>query len=332
MSQRAGIALWFLVDALSVGLLGGIGHIVSYGWGILFGSCIYVGIRLANDLIINSKQDYVLVERLGKYYRIYHDGPKLLLWRGLIDRIPANGRGTLAFVQLPIYKGDTGAQFDFRDGSAPVTASVWWCVGDPSVKAGFSGDWTQLDDAIEAHVYAFEDSRMRLEEIIDGFVRPILQGLTIDDASTERGAGSTMLSQKMMADPTVQAALRELGAWLDPTRAFVLSDVDIPTSLSEARQRRLVATANADADIQTGRGIRGALNKIRGPKPKDGDPDTRMGDHEAARIFGERNAQNVLTETKPDISLVGSDVGGLARTLQITDASNQRGRRNRNTN
>ncbi|PIR43994.1 hypothetical protein COV23_02250, partial [Candidatus Wolfebacteria bacterium CG10_big_fil_rev_8_21_14_0_10_31_9] len=48
---------------------------------------IWLTVYFAVGFMIAKKQEYLVIERLGKFYRIAHDGPRLFCLPGLIDKI-----------------------------------------------------------------------------------------------------------------------------------------------------------------------------------------------------------------------------------------------------
>ncbi|MEZ4200649.1 MAG: hypothetical protein R3B69_03645 [Candidatus Paceibacterota bacterium] len=331
MNSRTGIAISAAINASALTVFGLLGFSLGYQmeypiWGLSFGWATWIAIRIGNDFRVIPKQEYRVVERFGQLYRVAHSGPRLFLLLGLIDKYAKNGAGTLAYQRFEIYKGesekedDKKAEIDFRDASAPVTATVWYAVAQQKLKEAWESDWSDINEQIIAWTYAFDDPMQRLFELVDGFVRPRLQELTLDEAQVEttKDPQNQSMSKLLLKDRDIKRAMAELGAEFDPNKPFVLSDVAVPEELQKVRSERLVASARADADKETGRGVSEAIDQIA---------TSLEGDKAAAlAAFQTRVAQEVVKNKPGDVQFIASDVGGLTRTLEV--APKQKGDKN----
>lgn len=323
MSPERARRIWLLVDGSALGLLGLIGLlsgiVISDGFlaglfGLLAGWSIWGGIRLGNDLRIVNKQQFLVVERFGQFHRVCHDGIHVLLLVGLIDKIRAED--TLAYQAFEVYTGDAGAAIDFKDASAPVTAVTWFTIGDPKEKEKMTpGDWSKIDEDIIQWTYAYEKVRQRIQEIVDGFVRPRLQNLTLDEAQVEKDKGGDKkekgLGDELRTDRNVKAALKEFGAYFDPKKAFIISDIQIPADLVKERARRLIAIATADADEALARGFKNSIETIKAAVPGVSEEDVLQA------VLTRLGYDTVQKLNVKELQLIASDVGGVIRTLQV---------------
>lgn len=282
-------------------LLGGI-------WGAATIGTVYLGIRLGTGFRVIPKQEFIVIERFGKFHRIAHDGPRLFLFLGLIDKIKL--QDTLAYQSFTVYNGDKAAELDFTDASAPVHANVWYAIANATHKK--QSQWEKINAAIYAYTYAYGDPHARIKEVVDGFMRPLLQAMSLDEAQKEKtSSGEESPSQQLLKDKAVRKAMSTLGCHFDPSKPFVLSDIDIPESLQQARAARLIAKALADADAETGRGIREAVASIKQELPN-------ITDDEAIKVYIDRVGLKTIEKLEgANFQLIASDVGGVVRTLGV---------------
>lgn len=327
MTPERARRIQLMVDGAGFGILGLIGLltgvVVSTGFfaalfGLLAGCTIWAGIRLGNDLRVVQKQQFLVVERFGEFHRVYHDGLQLLLLVGIIDRIKSED--TLAYQAFEVYTGDAGAAIDFKDASAPVTAVTWFAIGDPKKKEKMvADDWAEIDEDIIQWTYAYEKVRQRIQEIVDGFVRPRLQNLTLDEAQVEKDKGGDKkekgLGDELRTDRTVKAALKELGAYFDPKKALIISDIQIPDDLVKERARRLIALATANADEALAEGFKNSIKTIKDAVPGVSEEDVLQA------VLTRLGYDTVQKLNVKDLQLIASDVGGVVRTLQVGNQS-----------
>jgi len=296
-----------IVDVVGFGLIS-IGYLIAGIWGSAVIAAIYFGIRLGTGFRVIQKQDFLVIERFGKFHRIAHDGPRLFLFLGIIDKIKL--ADTLAYQSFTVYNGDKAAELDFKDASAPVHANVWYAVANATDKK--KSNWGKINAAIYAYTYAYGDPKSRIKEVVDGFMRPVLQSMSLDEAQMEKtSSGSDSPSVQLLKDKIVRKAMKTLGCEFDPSKPFVLSDIDIPAPLQEARANRLIAKAMADADAETGRGIREAIKAIKSEMPS-------ITDDKAIETFINRVGLKTIENLNgANFQLIASDVGGVVRTLGV---------------
>ena len=287
-----------------------LGLAIAGFWGMAITAVFWIGIRFGTGFRVIEKQEFWVIERMGKFHRVAHDGWHIFLFLGLIDKVKLVD--TLAFQSFKVYTGDKGAEIDFTDSSAPVTAVVWFAVGNPRKKT--TDSWREIDTEIVAWTYAYKDRLKRVQETVDGFVRPILQAMSLDEAQKEKTSSEGSIADQLKKDKRVRAAMKGLGIHFDPNKPFILSDVDIPDDLKDARKIRLISDVLADADENRGRGLRNAIKAI---VAESGDNLTW---EQATKTFMDRTSLEALEKMEgANFQFVSPDIGGAIKTLGLGD-------------
>lgn len=268
---------------------------------------IWLGIYAAKGFTIVEQQRYLVLERLGKFCRVAHAGPHILLFPPFIDRtLQKDGVGTLEYQQRPLF-GETGEEIDFTDDSAPVIATSSFRIGRPG------GRRSELNRHIAAFAYSFTLPVMRVRVIIDGAVRSELQRYTVDAAQL---AKSNIV---IAATNGVRAALEAIGVFLEPNQGIVIDDIDLPQATIELRRKRLQGQTQADLEVAQATGF---FNQIKVMVEGAKHAGITMTPTEAWEIIKQKGFFDVLGRTGSNISFVVPDANGLFRTVTVANVTN----------
>tara|TARA_B100000508_G_scaffold4167_1_gene3308 strand:- start:1549 stop:2709 length:1161 start_codon:yes stop_codon:yes gene_type:complete len=265
-------------------------------------AAIWVFWLAVEGIRIIPKPMFWVVERFGQLWIVKQAGIRFFLLLGLVDKV--REKNTFAFQRFKLYEGDKEAEIDFADGaSAPVRGDCWFKIVDAVL-------WT--------YAYTEGESYERVQQIVDGFIRPKMQALTISQARTEQTQDGKNLGQLLAEDDGVKEALAEIGVELDVNKPFILSDIVISKEIQDALKEKLVAEILADADRLRASGVKDAIEDIlRGARDMRGG----ISYAQAVKIFTDRTALQTLEKMaekgKVDFNFVAPDIGGVVKTFGV---------------
>lgn len=285
-------------------------------------------------LEIVRQQEFRVVERLGRYYRTYKQGIKILCLPGLIDKLRRQpmeeGRLKCEFSyrwqRLNLFGGsDQDQMMDFTDGSAKMEAYVWFMIYDPRL-----------------FVYGASSSLERLEELVDNFIRPRVQNLSLDEANQKMRDVIREFTEEAKKgekpdsseEETFRSEIRSLGLDLKPKNPLVIADIDIPTELKLLRSKVMEGEKEGEAAKRRGAGygkaIRAIMDQFNNENvEKDGKTIRQpiIGEdgklvinctfEQAWQIFERQRGLETLGSTGANITLVSADVKGLMATIGV---------------
>lgn len=317
--DRLGRGLGFLIAFAAVTLPASVLGILGYNlsptdglrWYIALSAMIIWGfIYVGLGLRINRKQEFLVIERFGKFYRVAFSGIRILCLPHLIDMVVVKpGLGTLEFQDIPI-SSEPGQEVDFTDGSAPIKGTAYFSIGDPNKRT-----FAELVDDIIRFSYAYQKPLDRIANVLTEFAREHLQGMTVDEAQVRAKKLPEVL--KGTAGTEVKTALEEIGVHLDPERSITVSDIDLPTEIKASRQRSLDAAREADATGKLGQGYANAINFIIEAAKKAGH---EISWADAQTIFQNQRALEVAGKAE-SISFVAPDMASVIKTLSVGSTS-----------
>lgn len=276
---------------------------------IPFGLLLWAIIYFVWGLRIVTENTFLVIERFGAFYRTKDTyGITFLCLPGLIDRVaPDGGRGDFKYHRINLYADEPDNLIDFTDGSAAIEAQIWYKINhDP--------DLSEDDkDGPYRSVYRVENTPNRIEEILDGALRPILQKESVDSAQQNLGD----ISKQIRDNPEIKKSLDELGVVLDPVKGFLITDVELSADTIQIRQQKLVGLKEAEKTAAEGKGYADAIRAIqRAAQENDGE---RISFKEAQEIFERQTGLKTIKETGANVTLVASDIKGANLLLGIGD-------------
>ncbi len=304
LTAFVGLASWVAIALEAKGVLP-----YSISGGIVwFGLYLSLGIRLV------TQNQFLVIERFGQYYRTARAGIRVLCLPGLVDRLAPHGGGYDHYWhRSDLYEAEN--KIDFTDASAGLKAQIWWRVKKED----------KDKDAPQKWAYSVENTEARIKEIIDGTLRVLLQGQSLDEASKNL----IEITRKVMADPGVIKALDEMGVELDPNKGVVITDIVLSESIIAAREEALRGVREASKQGAQGLGYirailaiqedaaRGRLNDPSDPskgylvKPK------KLSFEAAKGIYENQRALEVLQAKPGNVNFVSPDVNGAIISLGL---------------
>lgn len=309
-----------IVPALAWGiplLVAGIAGFVSgifFGldWAIglsLFGIIITAAVLTATGILIVPQTEWRVAERFSTFHSIKFSGFSFMLWKGVIDTFAE--QGDLKAFKVPLFGEADGTKevFDFTDGSAPIDAEVWLCIGDPNLDP--KKDRELLSEQIKRFVYAVGDPKLLARSIVEDKLRPLLQHLSIDEAQ-KKGHEA--------ADPAItqaKASLAAIGIYPREPQAILINDIELPPEVVAQRAKRLEGETTAEQEAAEAMGPLKAILAIQqGSKGPDGTgPGITL--EEAQNIYFRSETLQTIRGTGANISFVASDMDGVVRMINV---------------
>lgn len=286
--------IWFLpaIVSISIGVFAGawgIGLGSAFGW---LGSCIFWG-----SMII-KQQEFVVIERLGRFKTVYFRG-----WHVRVVGVDSiRDSGDLRAKRLELYADVKAPDMDFADASAGVDASIWYQIGNPEDIA--KGNWEEVAEAVKAWVYTYQKPEGRIYNLVDGELRPLFQAKNIDQASTDRNGIADMVMN------AIEGEMHKLGAY-SPTdgKRLTIEDIELPPEVIGLREMALEGKKRAEEAENEAGGYWKAISIIR----------DKLGitTQEARSIYETQRGLDTLREVKPTLTLVGKDLGGVLGTINL---------------
>lgn len=276
-------------------------------WMIIFGAILWMIIYLAWGLRIVSENTYLVVERFGAYYYVKTTaGIVVMCLPGLIDRVaPYGGRGDFKYHRIDLYTDEPDNKIDFVDGSATIVAQIWFRV-NPNQQLSPQDN----KDGPYRFVYRVENTENRIEEILDGTLRPVLQTESIDSAQKNMGD----ISRTIREMPEVKASLDELGVELDPNKGFLITDIKLDDETIAIRRQTLEGIKEAEKTAAKGKGFVGSILAIMELAKESGND---ISFSEAREIFERQVALDTVRNTGANVTLVAPSINGVNMLLGI---------------
>lgn len=309
-----------IVPALAWGiplLVAGVAGFVSgifFGldWAIglaLFGIIITAAVLTATGILLVPQPQWKVVERFRTFHSIKFPGFSFMLWKGVIDTFAE--QGDFRAFKVPLFAVEDGRKevFDFTDGSAPIDAEVWLCIGDPSLDP--KKDRELLSEQVKRFVYAVGDPRSLARSIVEDKLRPLLQHLSIDEAQ-KRGHEA--------ADPAItqaKASLAALGIYPREPQAIMINDIELPPEVVAQRAKRLEGETTAQQEAAEAMGPLKAILAIQqGSKGPDG-TGTGISFEEAKALYIQTETLQTIRETGANVTFVAPDMNGVIRMVDV---------------
>lgn len=261
----------------------------------LSGVVLWATIYVYYGFTLVPQNQYLVIERLRKYYRTARTGWTVLCFPGIIDSIaPNNGQFDFLYHDIDLY--DNGREINFLDGSAPIRAKGYYKVDDRD------------HEAPSKFSYIFAESKKRISEILLGVARPMLQVFSIDEAQKNLNEINRMIRE------VTEKTLGEIGIVLHPERGFIIDDIILPEETRRARHLLLESEKKALSQKRLGLGYAQAITTIMKEAENIGSPIT----FEVAReIYETQRSFDTIAGTGANVTLVASNVRGLLKTLNL---------------
>lgn len=268
------------------------------GVGIFYAAALYRGSVRPNE--------FIAVERMMRFWDVKFQGLHLMF--PFIDRARERGDFFGKDVELFVDGSDPTKriEIDFENGSAGVSASAWYQVGDPS------GDREKIFNAVVKWAYTVlpEEREERITEVFEGALRPIFQAQTIDKATT----GSLRASQD--ATDAAKDSLAMFGVYPMPSKGIVIRDIDLPTNIVAIRELEFEGQKRALQMKATSSGYWSSIQEIIDAAAKATPPIVLSAD-KAQEIFERQIALGVIRDAKANITFISPDIDGVVKTITV---------------
>lgn len=300
-----------IVIAFGCFLFGSLGVIIGNAFGslsflwFLNGAAIWVTLLLVMGVQFVPQAEVWGVERFEQYHRMLRSGMRFILLPGFIDRVKETNKVSLKDQRLDLYKDETNNQFDFLNGSAPVKVQVWFHL----VQKDASGK-NVLEENLVKWLYAKADPHNWIEEQLDDFIRPEMQKYTIDEAQTKKQSVATMAKNEMKSVNGIDLE----GAIGVEVGRLLITDIVLSQDVIDARTETLKGEREAQKRAAVGKGYGDAIAAIISAAKASG-KDISWEDAQA--LFEKQSGLETIGRTGANITLVGENVGGVLKTLDI---------------
>ncbi|MFA6416304.1 MAG: SPFH domain-containing protein [Candidatus Paceibacterota bacterium] len=292
-----------VVNAIGLTVFNGVSYLITESVGLNSpimitapATILWFAIYLKQGLMVVPENEFRVVERFGQYYRCVGGGLRLLCLPGIIDGVAKNGgTGDHKWHRIDLYKDEKDNLIDFVDGSAAVKIQVWYRI-------------MKSADAAARSVYVVKDTENRIEEIVDGEVRPILQKLSLDEA------GKTLDEIGKQVIGEVKESLEEMGIELDTKKGVILTDIVLSDDVVKIRQEMLKGEREAQKQLALGGGYVGAILAIVRAAKADGH---EISFEEATEIYQTQRGLETIATKPGDLNFVSSGMSGVLVSLGV---------------
>ncbi|MBU6388672.1 hypothetical protein KGQ72_02280 [Patescibacteria group bacterium] len=287
--------IWFLPAIVSIGI-----GTATDAWGAGLGlAFVWLGFCIFQGSIIVKQQEFVVIERLGKYLTVYFRGWHVRVIG--VDRIRATG--DLLAKQLLLYTDPKGDQLiNFKDTSAPIDASIWYQIGNTAdIDAE---NWVSVAKAVKAWVYTYDNPGKRIDDLVDSALRPKFQEGSIEEANKSKDSIANSVRDEVLPEMEI------FGAYAPKGKKFlVIENIKLPEEVIRLREMALEGEKRAEESKNEARGYWQAIKEIQ----KELDVSVQ----EARGIYENQRGLDTLRETKPAMTLIGKDLGGVLGTINL---------------
>jgi len=284
--------VWFLPAILSV-FIG-----MSFAWGAGLGLAFaWIGFCIFKGSFVVQQQEYIVIERLGKFRNVFFSGWHLRVIG--VDRIHVEGN--LRARQLPLYTDIPGGQeISFKDTSAPIDASIWYQVGNPDDIA--NEKWSEVAKAVKAWTYVYTNPEERIDDLADSALRPRFQEKSIEQANQSRDDIATSAKDEILSEMAMFGAYAPKG-----NKFLVIENIKLPEEVVKLREMALEGEKRAQESENEAVGYWKAIKAIQ--------TNLSVTVEVARSIYETQRGLDTIRETKPAMTLVGKDLGGVLINL-----------------
>ena len=267
----------------------------------LYAIVLWTGVYIAWNVSIVKQQEWQVVERLGQFYEVKLRGLRFYCMLGLIDTIKAEGN--LLERKKEIFEK---VSLDFKDGSAPVEAYMWYKNGRPN------GTKIEIKEDVASYAYVNQNPEARAIQIVEDRLRPRLQGMSIDTASETR-ADIVNGSKDAIA-----LELEAYGLYFSKNPPIVIIDIMLSEEMRGLRQQRLRGKTTADEIENESAGYRRGVEAIMYRTNPDGTRDTVYDLETATNIWREQQTRKMFAQTGSNITIITDSADKVVKTLNVT--------------
>ncbi len=272
---------------------------------IWFALYIFLGLRIV------KQKEFLVIERLGKFYRVAHRGPRILCLPGVIDKIAM--KNDLKLKRLDLYKDEPENKIDYKDGSARTLIQTWYRISNSDFNE--KDDREKIDEDIVKFIYNVKNPEGRIEEILDALARPELQEMTIDEANVKKSEVAKKILKEATESGDTKITLENIGVTIDPKKGVLITDIELPDSITKLRELKLEGQKEAERSAARGGGYAKTINAIITEAKKN---DINITFKEAWEIYERQRGLETVGSTGANITFITPDIKGIMKTLDIT--------------
>lgn len=242
----------FLLPALA---FAAIGYVLGTAWTAAAFATLWIGLLFSVSLKIRRKRTFLVIERFGKFWKVVYAGFAIVI--PFIDNIILDDVLVQKSVQLfrnePAKEGGSEKpsviEIDFVDGSAPIDASAWYQVGNPSDIE--NGNFDQVTEDVLKYTYLVtaDERAPRVAEIFQGAFRVSLESVKISDAQ------KNMETLAKEGTEDAKDALKAIGVYPFPSKGIIVRDIDLPEALVDIRENALRGEMQSQEAVNASRGL-----------------------------------------------------------------------------
>lgn len=274
-------------------------------WNFATGAVIWITMLIILGIQFVPQAEVWGVERFEQYHRMLRSGMQFILLPGFIDRVKETNKVSLKDQRLDLYKDEINNQFDFLDGSAPVKVQVWFHLVQKD-----AGGKNVLEENLVKWLYAKTDPRNWIEEQLDDYIRPEMQRYTIDEAQVKKQSVAKMARDEMKNVNGIDIE----GALGVKVGRLLITDIVLSQDVIDARTETLKGEREAQRRAAVGKGYGDAIVAIISSAKASGKDITW---EDAQTLFEKQSGLETIGRTGANITLVGENVGGVLKTLDI---------------
>jgi len=304
----------FLVVTMLGGSLLGIPFAFLLGTkilGFVVGMLLWLLLQASFGYRVLSAKQYMVVERLGRFQKVYLAGPHVLLWPGFIDKIK-NGIGSLQAQERFLYSEYDEQKklpmIDFQDGSAHITVVVRFTVGERKFIDNIGDEEARRNLVSDILRFTYVDSKPedRILDIFDAALRPLLEETTLDKAQKERDSLSKSAAERAqnlltsIEEGSARSAMIDIGAHVTADKGLLITDFNVPQEIQKERRQRLEGVTRGESYAL---GIE-AVQKGLGVTPE-----------EAREIFETQRGLETMEKTGGNVTIFGPTVSEIVKSL-----------------
>lgn len=286
---------WF-----SLGLAG-----TALQWISLVGTAsLWIASYITLGFRIIPQQQFIVVERLGRVYKVHRAGMHVLCLPGIIDKVSKEhvNPGTYTYQSIRLYDGNGAEEaMDFLDGSSGVVGEAFYRV-QQGREVSFA--------------YELEDPKERLETLLDDAIRTFFQNLTIQQAltnknlvwdavrgrvvspaHTEKKDSESLRVKQEGLYTEIQRELEQAGLELDNIKGIIISDIRLTPSLVRLRELKLEGEQEGLRQAMLGQGMAKTLQAVANSEVGKG-----LSPQEVVAFVNEQKYYEVMAETTANVS------------------------------
>ena len=255
------------------------------------GAATWLVFYLARGFIIIPEREFIVIERLGQYYRVRKAGMHILCLPGLIDKRSLTER--YPFRKEQLYNNLPNEEIDFLGGATAGIVGECFLGIIPEKEYEFT--------------YSQQNPIERAKTLLNDEVRRFFQQLTVEEALVQRYAIWESIKANRGGElDTLTKELREAGVWLDDRRGVVVSDIILSPDLIHLRELQIEGQKET---LKNEALVGGYVALVKGVSEG-----AKISTEEAIKFVNTQKFLDVAPDLKASVVIVGAS-GGIQGVL-----------------